>query len=224
MKNECKRYPHEVPWWLPPPSLHRDNKARPLDCHAALVNVMWGLLEKDKCQQEPKGPLAVDCSQLPDLGCRGLYWLQGSSTAASQLLLRQALESIVLTLPPPQPQEVLPTWHDDIRKSQFSCNRQSPIKYHGVFSPYLFHVSTKKLERNDEACKNKSIFFLSPTLPPCIVVLDKTDRVSLFPKETKETKNAKFSIFLKKILMQKIHTILKKHSKKLKKFKSRWPQ
>lgn len=196
MKEECKRYPHGVPWWSPPPSLHGDNIAWPLDCHAALVSVMWGLLEKDKCQQQPKGPLAADCRQQPDLGGRGSYWLQGSSTAVSQPLRRRALESTPLTLPPPQPQEVLPTWHDDIRKSQFSCNRQSPTKYHGVFSPYLFHVSTKKLERNDEACKNKSIFFLSPTLPPCTVVLDKTDRVPLFPKETKETQNAKFSIFL----------------------------
>lgn len=67
--------------------------------------------------------------------------------------------------PSPDPR-VLPTWHDDIRKSQFSRSRQSPIKYHGVFSPNLLHVSTKKLQRNDKPCKDKSIFLLRTTLPP----------------------------------------------------------
>lgn len=59
--------------------------------------------------------------------------------------------------PTPGP-EILPTWHDDIRKSQFSCNCQSPTKYHGIFSPNMFHVSTKKLQRNDKTCKHKSIY------------------------------------------------------------------
>lgn len=70
--------------------------------------------------------------------------------------------------PSSQPQEVLLTWHDDIRKSQFSCNCQSPIKYHRVFSPNLFHVSTKKLQRHDKTCKNKSIFFLRTTPHPVL--------------------------------------------------------
>ena len=86
-------------------------------------------------------------------GCRAPH------SVVCHLLTRGAPNSVLLTLLPPQPQEVLPTWHDDIRKSQFSCNCQSPIKYHGIFSPNLFHVSTKKLQRNDKTYKNKSIFF-----------------------------------------------------------------
>lgn len=107
-----------------------------------------------------------------DTGCRlqSATWLslQRLSMAVGllhsvvcHLRTRGAPNSVLLTLLPPQPQEVLPTWHDDIRKSQFSCNCQSPIKYHGIFSPNLFHVSTKKLQRDDKTCKNKSIFFLN---------------------------------------------------------------
>lgn len=53
------------------PASNGDNKAHLLDCHVALVNGMWGLLEKNKCSQEPKEPLDADCSQQPGLGCRG---------------------------------------------------------------------------------------------------------------------------------------------------------
>lgn len=104
------------------------------------------------------------------------------------LLTRGALDSIFLTLLPPQPQEVLPTWHDDVRKSQFSCNCQSPIKYHRIFSPNLFHVSTKKLQRNDKTCKNKSIVFTQYHTS----TLENTE--SHFLRQ----KCAKFSIFLEK--------------------------
>lgn len=125
------------------------------------------------------------------------------------LLTRGAPHSVLLTLLPPQPQEVLPTWHDDIRKSQFSCNCQSPIKYHGIFSPNLFHVSTKKLQRNDKTYKNKSIFFfkLRITLLP-----QKTHKELFFPPD-KNVQNSAF--FLRKVLRQKVYIILKRYSRKL---------
>ena len=108
------------------------------------------------------------------------------------LLTRGAPHSILLTPLPPQPQEVLPTWHDDIRKSQFSCNCQSPIKYHRIFSPNLFHVSTKKLQRNDKTYKNKSIFFLNSESH--FYPRKHIKRFFFSPRE----KCAKFSIFIEK--------------------------
>lgn len=125
------------------------------------------------------------------------------------LLTRGAPHSVLLTLLPPQPQEVLPTWHDDIRKSQFSCNCQSPIKYHGIFSPNLFHVSTKKLQRNYKTYKNKSIFFLNSESH---FYPRKHIKSFFFPPE-KNVQNSAF--FLRKVLRQKVYIILKRYSRKL---------
>lgn len=61
---------HEVPCWWLPSSLHRDNKARLQDCHAAPVNVMWGLLARNKYHQQPRELLAADRIQQPELSCR----------------------------------------------------------------------------------------------------------------------------------------------------------
>lgn len=170
---ESIRHPHEefhVGSYHPDST--GDSKAHLLDCHVAWVNMMWGLLEKNRCQQRSHWLQTV---------VSNLTWIQRLLMAAGllpsivhHLLMRGAPDSILLTLLPTQPQEGLPTWHDDIRKSQFSCNCQSPIKYHGVFSPNLFHVSAKKLQRNDKTCKNKSIFLLRTTYPLCTIVLEKT--------------------------------------------------
>ena len=149
------------------------------DCSAALVKVC-GASRKEQMPIRAKG----------DTGCRlqsaTWLWLQRLSMAVGllhsvicHLLTRGAPNSVLLTLLPPQPQEVLPTWHDDIRKSQFSCNCQSPIKYHGIFSPNLFHVSTKKLQSNYKTYKNKSFFLKTQNHSS---TLENTENVFFFPQ------------------------------------------
>lgn len=143
--------------------LHSDN--------AAAGHQERGLLGKYKHQQEPQGRWLRQSA--PGLGRRGVQRLRLLHSRAQQLPAR-----------PSRPARVLPTRHDDIRKPQLPCNRQSPAEYHGVFSADLVHVSTKKLERNDKACKTRS-FSLRPTLRlPCG---SRKDRATLFSRGSEQS-------------------------------------
>lgn len=146
LEEGIQTHPWRVPYWLLSFILYRKYQSSYPRLSCYVVHTMWEFLEK-----QLKGPLAVDWGVQSDLE-------HGGFEAPPQHGSSQAPERSSGFYFPPQPQAVLPTWHDDIRKSQFSCNCQSPIKNHGIFSPDLFHVSTKKLQRNNQTWKKTKPF------------------------------------------------------------------